>query len=180
MRLLINSFHQYCLQYPAEYDVFHPNEFEMALFKRSVLNVSEPSVSIKVQPGNGTTVDQAADGFLAAYTLLESEVVRVSLTIDGEEAVMLDRLPGQAINRQVFVLHDGYLYQLTFLPMDESQPEVYAQAEALFDTVVGSFNFHPESNACPDCPPEEDPQSASIPGEYRGMVNFGWDYQFLP
>ena len=78
---------------------------------------------------------------------------------------MLDRLPGQVINRQIFVLHNDYLYQLTFLPMDESQPEVYAQAEALFYTVVGSLNFSPESNACPDCwAPEEFPQSASISG----------------
>ena len=26
IRLLINSDHQYCLQYPAEYDLFYPND----------------------------------------------------------------------------------------------------------------------------------------------------------
>ena len=95
VRLLINSVHQYCLQYPADYDVFHPNESEMKLIKRSMLNVNEPSVTIIVQPVDVTTVDQAADGFLAAYTFPESEVVRVSLEMDGEKAIMLDRLPGQ-------------------------------------------------------------------------------------
>jgi len=173
VRLLINAVQGYCLQYPAEYDVIHPNESETRLFKRSVLNVSEPSVSIKVQPSGGTTVDQAADGYLAAYTLPESEMVRKSLTIDGEVAIMLDRLPGQDINRQVFVLHNGYLYQLSFMPMDESRPEVYAQSEALYTTVIQSFNFNPESNACPDCPldsdtdadqTQEDPGSAMISG----------------
>jgi len=182
VRLLINSVHGYCLQYPAEYDVFHPNESEMKLFKRSMLNVSEPSVSIKVQPADGMTADQAADGFLASYTLLESDVVRVTLEIDGEAAIMLDRLPGQEINRQVFVLHNDYLYQLTFLPMDESQPEIYARAEALFNTVVGSFNFSPESNACPDCPaPEEFPQSASISGWiWHDQCDSGKDGQPAP
>jgi|GEM_PF-2539002 len=165
VRLLINSVHQYCLQYPAEYDVFYPNESEIKLIKRSMLNVSEPSVSINVQPADGMSVDQAADGFLAAYTFPESELVRVSLEIDGEKAIMLDKLPGQDINRQVFVVHNNVLYQLTFLPMDESQADVYAQAEDLFDTIVSSFNFSPESNACPDCPsPEDYPWSASISG----------------
>ena len=83
VRLLINSVHQYCLQYPAEYDVFYPNESEMKLLKRSVLNVSEPSVSIKVQPADGMTVAQAVDQFLAVYTFPESELVHVSLEIDG-------------------------------------------------------------------------------------------------
>ena len=167
VRLLINSVHEYCLQYPAEYDVFFPNESEIVLVKRSMLNVSEPNVRIMVQPAGGMTVDEAADSFLAVYTLPEGDLVRESLTIDGEEAIMLDKLPGQEINRQVFVLHNDYLYQLSFLPMDENQPEMYAQAEALYFTVVNSFNFRPDSNACPDCPaPEEDPQAG-------GMIS-GW------
>lgn len=38
-------------------------------------------------------------------------------------------------------------------------------AEALFYTVVNSFNFRPDSNACPGCPaPEEGPQTAIKPG----------------
>ena len=182
VRLLINSVHQYCLQYPAEYDVFYPNESEIKLIKRSMLNVSEPSVSINVQPADGMSVDQAADGFLAAYTFPESELVRVSLEIDEEKAIMLDKLPGQDIHREVFVVHNNDLYQLTFSPMDESQQEAYAQAQALFDTVIGSFNFHPESNACPDCPAsEEDPGSAMISGwVWHDLCESGKDGQPAP
>jgi len=182
VRLLINSVHQYCLQYPAEYDVFFPNESEIVLVKRSVLNVSEPRVHIMVQPAGGMTADQAADSFLAVYTFPESELVRESLTIDGEKAIMLDRLPGQDINRRVFVRHNDYLYQLTFLPMDETRPEVYAQAEALYFTVVNSFNFRPDSNACPDCPaPEEDLPGAMISGwVWHDTCDSGKDGQPAP
>ena len=152
------------------------------LFKRSVLNVSEPSVSIKVQPANGITVDQAADQFLAVYTFPESGLVLESLTIGGEAAIMLDKLPGQSINRQVFVLHNDTLYQLSFMPMDENPPEVYAQAEALYDTVTQSFNFRPDSNACPDCPvPDEDPGSAMISGwVWNDQCDSGKDGQPAP
>jgi len=170
VRLLINSVRGYCLQYPAEYDVFFPNESEIMLAKRSVLNLSEPSVQIKVQSAGGMTADQAADSFLAVYTFLTSELVRESLTIDGEEAIMLDGLPGQEINRQVFVLHNDTLYQLTFMPMDESQPEVNAQTEALYYTVTQSFNFHPETNACPDCQASSDTMQEVPPG---AMIS-GW------
>ena len=152
VRLLINSVHQFCLQYLAEYDVFFPNEKEIMLIQRSALNVSEPNTSIKVLPAGGMTADQAANSFLAVYSLPVGELTRETLTIDDEEAIMLDKLPGQEINRQVFVVHNDILYQLSFMPVDESRPELYAQMETLYNTVITSFNFHPESNACPDCP----------------------------
>ena len=44
------------------------------------------------------------------------------------------------------------LNTLYFMEIGKDQPELHAQAEALYDTVVLSFNFRPESNACPDCP----------------------------
>jgi len=182
VRLLINSVHGYCLQYPAEYDVFYPNESEIKLVKHSVLNVSEPSVSIMVHPADGLTVDQAVDQFLAVYTFPESGLVRESLTIDGEAAVMLDGMPGQEINRQVFVIHNDYLDHLTFMPMDKNQSEVYAQSETLYRTVVQSFNFRPESNACPDCPvPEETPPSGMISGwVWHDLCELGKDGQPAP
>jgi hypothetical protein len=152
VRLLINAVHQYCLQYPAEYDIEYSNESEMTLFKRSGLNVNEPRLSIHIQPAGGMTVDQAVDQFLAFYGLLESDLVRASLTMGGEAAIMLDGVVSQDINRRVFVVHNDSSYQLIFSPMDKNQPEVYAQSEALYRTVVQSFNFRPESNACPDCP----------------------------
>ena len=165
VRLLINSIHQYCLQYPAEYDVFFPNESEMMLIKRFVLNASEPSVSIKVQPAGAVTLEQAADQIAQDYAIPGMEPIREPLTIDGEAAIMLDGLSGQDPNRQVVVLHNGYLYRLYFIQMNKNQPEAYAQSETLYGTVIQSFNFSPDSNACPGCPAsEEDPQTAMISG----------------
>jgi hypothetical protein len=165
VRLLINSVHHYCLQYPAEYDVFFPNESETKLFKNSVLNVSEPSVSIEIQPAGGMTLEQAADQIAQDYAIPGMDPIRVSLTIDGEAAIMLDGLSGQDPNRQVVVLHKDYLYRLFFIQFNKDQPEAYAKAETLYTTVIQSFNFRPDSNACPGCPaPEEDPQTAMISG----------------
>jgi hypothetical protein len=152
VRLLINSVHRYCLQYPAEYDVFYPNESEMMLVKRFVLNVSEPSVSIKIQPAGEVTLEQAADQIAQVYAIPGMEPIREPLTIDGEAAIMLDGLSGQDPNRQVVVLHNDILYRLFFIQINKNQPEAYAQSETLYRTVIQSFNFRPDSNACPDCP----------------------------
>ena len=155
VRLLINSFQLFCLQYPAEYDVFFLNESEMMLGKRFVQNTSEPSVSIKVQPAGGLTLEQVADQIAQIYAIPGTEPIREHLTIDGEAAIMLDGLSGQDPNRQVVVLHNNYLYRLYFIQMNKNQPQAYAQSETLYITVIQSFNFRPDSNVCPGCPAPE-------------------------
>jgi hypothetical protein len=122
------------------------------LVKRSMLNAIDPKVIIDVKPTNGTTVEQAADQLVADYSVPGLEVKRVLLEIDHEQAIMLDGLTGEDINRQVVVVHNNHLYHLTIIPM-EGLPEVNTQAEALFTTITQSFNFRPETNLCPDCPP---------------------------
>ena len=189
-RLLIQDAQGYCLQYPAEYDLAFPNDSEIILIKRSMVNVTEPSAHIKVQPAEGRTVEQAADQLVADYSIPGMEVTRTSLTIDGEHAVVLDGLSSQDINRQLVVIHNDRLVHLVFLPMDKSQAETYSQAQVLFETVVRSFNFHPESNVCPDCTPsggaddsqtKKDPQTASISGwVWHDLCDSGKDGQTPP
>lgn len=171
-QLLINFVQGYCLQYPIGYDVAFPNDMEIMLMKGSVLNAEDPSLFIKVEPADGRTVEQVADQLIADYSVPGLEVKRVPLEMDQEQAIMLDGLTGESPNRQVVVLHNDRLYHMTIAPMENS-PDVPAQAEALFNTVIQSFNFHPETNLCPDCPPpsetpedqiQDDPGSAMISG----------------
>lgn len=162
VRLLINSVHGYCLQYPAEYDVFHPNDSEIMLFKRSVLNANKPSVSIKVQPSGELTLERAADQIAQVYSVPGTEPIRETLTMDGETAIMLGGLSGQDPNRQVVVQHDNQLYYLFFIEFNKSYPE-YAHFETLYNTVIQTFNFSPNSNACPGCPAPEAPLPTVTP-----------------
>lgn len=120
--MLINSVHQYCFRYPPDYDLFYPNESEMMLVKRFVLNTSEPRVSINVQPAGDLTLEQAADRIVGVYAIPGAEVIRQPLTIDREAAILLDGLSGQDLNRQVVILHNGRLYDLYFLRMNKNRP----------------------------------------------------------
>ncbi len=153
-QLLINIVQGYCLHYPNGYDIVFQNEMEIMLVKGSILNSEHPSLIINVEPADGKTVEQAADQLVADYGVPGLEVKRVPLVIDQEQAIMLDGLTGQDVNRQVVVLHNDRLYHMTITPMEYSYaPDVHAQAEALFNTVIQSFNFHPETSFGSDCPP---------------------------
>ena len=151
-QLLINIVQGYCLQYPVGYDIAFPNEMQIMLVKRSILNPEDPILFINVEPSYGRDVEQVANQLIADYSVPGLEVQRVYLEIDHEQAIMLDGLTGQDINRHVVVLHNDRLYHMTIMPMDGS-PDVRAQAEALYNLVTQSFNFRPETNLCPDCPP---------------------------
>jgi len=151
-RLLINSVFGYCLQYPAEYDVVFDNPTLIVLFKNSVLNATDPNFNIDIQPANGVTVEQAAEKLVGLYTVPGLEVQQKEIIMDGVKAIVLDGLTGQDPNRQVVIVHNDTLYTLYFVLMSRDQPEVYAQAEELYNTVIQTFNFHPECNLYSPCP----------------------------
>jgi hypothetical protein len=99
------------------------------------------------------TVEQAAEKVVGLYTVPGLEVQQKEIIMDGVKAIVLDGLTGQDPNRRVVIVHKDILYTLYFALMDRNQPEVYAQAEELYNTVIQSFNFRPESNLCGDCAP---------------------------
>jgi hypothetical protein len=185
-QLFVNFVQGYCLQYPVGYDLALANAGEVMFFKRSILSVSEPNFRIDVQPANGVSVEQAADKVELQYAIPGSEPARIELSMDGEKAIMLDGLSGQDPNRQVVVVHHDILYTLFFMQMDKNQPEVVAQAEQLYNTVVQSFNFRPEANACPDCSASSDtiqevPPGAQISGwVWHDLCDSGKDGQPAP
>jgi hypothetical protein len=94
----------------------------------SLLNVTEPRVYIEVGEPSGRTTEQAADAIAADYAGFE--IARSSATIGGQDAIVLDGVPGQDISRQLVVAH-------------EDAGEVYQRMERLYATVVDSLTFAP-------------------------------------
>ena len=138
-RLLRNDQGGYCLLYPIAYKVEKPNPNETDLVVGSLLNVQEPRVNIVVEEAGGRSAEQMADAFLAAVDGFD--ITRTSTTVGGVEAVVLDNLPGQELNRRVWFVHDGRSYQMMFTPADKNLGEPYAQMEALYELVTGSFTL---------------------------------------
>jgi hypothetical protein len=131
--------HGYCLLYPSGYSVERPNPEETVLVVGSLLNVSNPRVYIEVDDADGCTTEQAADTIVADFPGLE--IQRGSATIDGQDAVVLDGVPGQDISRQVVIVRADRLYHLTFVPASEDAGEVYTRMEELYQMIVDSLTF---------------------------------------
>jgi hypothetical protein len=76
-------------------------------------------------------------------------ITSTTTTIDGQAASILGHLPGQDLNRQVFVVHKGFLYRLTFMPDNPQEGESYQQMEALYSAVINSLRFLPDRREVP-------------------------------
>jgi hypothetical protein len=148
VEVLTNEEHGYSLRYPTGYDVQYPNEHEAVILVSSLLDVEQPRVHVEVQDAGGRTVEQAADELVADLAPIGWNVERSNLTIDGEEAVVLNNVPGQDISRQVLVVHRDRLYKLTFVLVGGEYGEVYSRVEALYITIINSFKFLPAPVAC--------------------------------
>ena len=63
------------------------------------------------------------------------------MSIDGAETFVVHFLPGQDLNRRLFMVHDDRLYRITFAPEDPQSGYSYRQMEDVFAMIVNTFHF---------------------------------------
>ncbi len=141
-KLLTNAEEGYCLLYPAEYSTTVPNFI--------VINpVSSPAgdmlgdawLNIATVPALGHTAAQFADEGIAAAGE-GFNITRFDMEVDGEQAVVVDGLPGQDSVRYVFFVHNDRLYTLSFLPWYPNAADP-TQLEDLYTMVMDTLHFLP-------------------------------------
>lgn len=108
--------------------------------ERAFVNVTEATTDT-VESNVQAVVDDVVAS-LPGFTPTQSAV-----TLGGVPAIRLDNLPGQDINRQVYAVNEGMLYQLTFIPFEAERPDAEAEAEQLYALVLESFRFMPPTEA---------------------------------
>ncbi len=139
--LLHNETDGYCLLYPAAYTLDQTNPGVTDIVAGNVINHWDPRLSISVSDAAGQTLDDVAARLATDYTPPGFEITPESVTVAGEEAVLLDNLPGQDLNRRVAFLHNGTLYSLFVAPLGDEGSEVRQQAEMLYQLALESFRF---------------------------------------
>jgi hypothetical protein len=70
-------------------------------------------------------------------------VGRSFMTLDGEQAVVLDGMPGQDLQRRVYVVYDQTLYVLAFTPTRTENKAAGNQMESLYTAVTNSWAWSP-------------------------------------
>ncbi len=65
------------------------------------------------------------------------------MTLGGEPALVLDGMPGQDLQRRVFIVRGQTLYILAFMPTRMENTAIGDQMEALFTAVTSSWAWSP-------------------------------------
>lgn len=144
---LMNAKHGYCLLYPIGYKVEKPSETETSLVIGSLLNTQDPRADISVTPAEGRTAEQVATQLIADYSVPGVPAPeQFPINIGGQEAIMVDRLMGQDINRRVVFIHEDHLYSLFFSPLVAEDSDLQSRFEDFYAQVINSFTFIPQSD----------------------------------
>lgn len=167
-QLLLDETNGYCLLYPARYTLAQttPNATEIVI--DSVMNHIDPRASIGVEPANGRSLAAVVAQLEADYAPPGFNIERSSITVAGVEAVVLDNLPGQDLNRRVAFIQNERLYSLFFAPIGEPGSNTRQQAESLYQQVVDSFRFleptrpTPTPTPMPTATPQPQPAEVTV------------------
>ncbi len=141
-QLYTDETHGYCVLYPAMHQPIDVNEAETVFVVGDLMDVSNPRISINVTDAAGQDTEAAAGQILSVFGLSDMST-QSNVIMSGVDAIVLDNMPGQDINRRVIVVYNGRLYDLTFSPVGADYGDLTQQTEQVYRTVVDSFTFLP-------------------------------------
>ncbi len=96
---------------------------------------------IEVVPANGRTVQEITEQVKVDVGPGFNIPPGTAMGLDKAMAIVLSGLPGQDVNRQLFVVYNDLLYHITFVP-DTSQAGIpFTQMEDLYAMIVNTFHF---------------------------------------
>jgi hypothetical protein len=98
---------------------------------------------LEVSDSYDRTAETIADQDMIYATGLGMDVGRWTVTIGGEQGVVLDGMPGQELQRRVYVVHQQTLYILGFWPARSENEVAGNQMEALYMAITNSWEWSP-------------------------------------
>jgi len=96
---------------------------------------------LEISDSYNRTAEEIADQEMTYAAGLN--VGRWIVILDGEQAVVLDGMPGQELQRRVYVVHQQTLYVLAFMPTRSENKAANDQMETLYAAVTNSWSWFP-------------------------------------
>jgi len=96
---------------------------------------------LEISDSNDRTAEEITDQDLT--DLAGMDIGRWTVMLDDEEAVVLDGMPGQELQRRVYVVHEQTLYVLAFWPARSENKAAADQMESLYATITDSWAWSP-------------------------------------
>ena len=132
-----------CFSYPQKYTQY-PNIDTVDIFAPDL-----PGTDVKgrfwleISDTYGLTAEEVADQEVTYAYANGLDLVRWTETLDGEQAVVLDGMSGQELQRRVYVVHQQTLYVLAFWPARSENKAATTQMETLYAAVMNSWTWSP-------------------------------------
>ncbi len=146
IQLAENEPFDYCFAYPLDFTLQpYGSQVEVMGPIAGQGSLSPGMVWIDVTPAQGRSAQQVAEEEVNAFGGFPPRSV---VMLGGEEALVLDGMPGQDPIRKVYIVHDGSLYTLNFTHDSENET-AKAQMETLFDSVISSWVWLSSGDPCP-------------------------------
>lgn len=136
----------FCLLYPSDYRPIDAIDSETCFVPAgSEMACHHANLFVMIEGAAGRTADQVANQLLAEAraAIPGITVQRTALIVAGEQAVVLEGLPGANSSRRLLIAHADRLYTLTFVPWDPAS-EQFDRVGELYGLVLDSFGFVPE------------------------------------
>jgi hypothetical protein len=142
--LLTNTEDGYCLLYPTKYSTEIPRYIVINPIDAPGDTPGEAWVSIETEVAAGRTAAQVADAQISAAGS-GFNITRTEARVDGEQAVVVDGLPGPDAWRKVFIVHEDRLYTLTFIPWQPGAAGAGQQTplDGLYMLIMETLHFLP-------------------------------------
>jgi hypothetical protein len=96
---------------------------------------------LEISDSYNRTAEEIADQDMTYSTGVD--VGRWTVTLGGKQAVVLDGMPGQELQRRVYIVHQQTLYVLAFWPARSENRAASDQMEALYTAVTDSWAWSP-------------------------------------
>jgi len=96
---------------------------------------------IDVEPANGRSVEEIVEQVKADLGPGFNIPPGTAMGLDKALAIVLSGLPGQDVNRQLFVVYNDLLVHITFVPDTPQVGTPYWQMEDLYAMIVNTFHF---------------------------------------
>ncbi len=127
----------FCFSYPQGYTLLPYGESVEVVGPYSGSGPEPGMMWIDVSDAQGRTAEDVADEELGYVAGLNPP--RYAVMLGGEEAVVLDGMPGQNLVRRVYIVHAGKLIIPTFSPYGSDNAFASDQMEALYAAVTSSW-----------------------------------------
>lgn len=137
-----NDAHGYSMYLPKDYQVASPNANNVSIVAPQGNGGGHPgSAYMSVETANGRTAEQVVEAVKAELGSGFNVSVGTVMGIDGAQALVVNGLPGQDPNRQLFMVHDDLLYHIIFMPDYPQGGDAYRQMEDVYAMIVNTFHF---------------------------------------